>query len=393
MARRRLTKALFEFCDRGSEDEVAMRDNRAALDRIKLMPRILNDVSGRDPAITLFGKDHRLPLVIGPTGPAGLVWYRGETALARAAAKAGIPYTLSSTGNTPMEQILADGGGTQWYQLYVWADVKASLVTIERARDAGFEALVLTVDSPTPNNREFDIRNGAVFPPRITVPGTVDSLLHPRWLVGTLARYVLADGHMPDFPNVHIPDDFPADKRAGFLARNDTLDWDFLRRVRDLWPRTLIVKGILHPDDAVMAADCGADGIVVSNHAGNTNDAALAPIDALPAVVAAVGERVTVIVDSGFRRGSDVLKALALGADTVMIGRATLYGVGAAGEAGASRALEILEAEIRRTMGVMGVTDIRSLGRDHVVLPGQTGLAPAREADLNGEMERVRSIA
>ena len=368
MAKRRLTKALFEFCDRGSEDEVAMRDNRAALDHIKLMPRVLNDVSGRDPAITLFGKSQALPLVIAPTGPAGFVWYRGEIALARAATAADIPYTLSSTGNTPMETILAEGGGTQWYQLYVWADVAASLVTVERARDAGFEALVFTVDSPTPNNREFDTRNGVVFPPKINVQGAIDSLLHPRWLVGTLARYVLADGHMPKFPNVHIPDDFPAEKHAGFLARNDTLDWDFLRRVRDLWPRTLIVKGILHPDDAVRAADCGANGIIVSNHAGNTNDAAVTPIDALPAVVEAVGERVTIIIDSGFRRGSDVLKGLALGADAVAIGRATLYGVGAAGEAGASRALQILAAEIHRTMGVMGLTDLGSLGRDHVVL-------------------------
>ena len=371
MAKRRLTKALFEFCDRGSEDEVAMRDNRASLDRIKLMPRILNDVSGRDPATILFGKQQALPLVIGPTGPAGFVWYRGEIALARAAAAAGIPYTLSSTGNTAMETILAKGDGTQWYQLYVWADVEASLVTVERVCDAGFEALVFTVDSPAPNNREFDTRNGIVFPPRVTVQGAVDSLLHPRWLCGTLARYVLADGHMPGFPNVHIPDDFPADKRAGFLARNDTLDWGFLRRVRDMWPRTLIVKGILHPDDAVKAADYGADGIIVSNHAGNTNDAALTPIDALPAIVDAVGERVTVIVDSGFRRGSDVLKGLALGADAVAVGRATLYGVGAAGEAGASRALQILAAEIHRTMGVMGLTDIDSIGRDHVVLPAR----------------------
>ncbi|NKB48208.1 MAG: alpha-hydroxy-acid oxidizing protein [Alphaproteobacteria bacterium] len=369
MARRRLTKALFEFSDRGSEDEVAMRDNRAALDRIKLMPRILNDVSGRDPAITLFGKPQALPLVIGPTGPAGFVWYRGETALARAAATAGIPYTLSSTGNTPMEKILSHGGGTQWYQLYVWHDVEASLVTVERVREAGFEALMVTVDSPAANNREFDIRNGAVFPPRVTVRGAMDSLRHPRWLVGTLGRYVLAERGMPGFPNVHIPDHYTPEQRQGFLARNDTLTWDFLRRVRDMWPRTLIVKGILHPGDAVMAADCGADGIVVSNHAGNTNDAALTPIDALPAVVDAVGDRLTIIVDSGFRRGSDVLKGLALGADAVAVGRATLYGVSAAGEAGASRALQILEAEIHRTMGVMGLTDLQSISRDHVVLP------------------------
>lgn len=371
MARRRLTKALFQFIDRGSEDGIALRHNREALERIKLLSRVLNDTSRRDPAITLFGKPQALPLVIGPTGPAGYAWYRGETALARAAAKAGIPFTIASTSNTAMEDILANGGGTQWYQLYVWRDMEASMVAVGRARDAGFEALVLTVDSTIPYNREFDIRNGVTFPVRITPRNAIDTLLHPRWLFGTLGRYVLAERHMPRYVNIQIPDTFSPTEVRGFLFKNDTLDWDFLRRVRDMWPRTLIVKGILHPDDAVMAADCGADGVIVSNHGGIASDSAPAPIDVLPSVVAAVGGRTTVIVDSGFRRGSDVLKGMALGADAVIIGRATLYGVAAAGEAGATRALEILAAEIHRTMGVLGVSDIASLNRDHVILPGQ----------------------
>ena len=371
MARRRLTKAIFEFIDRGSEDDIALHHNRAALERIKLLPRILNDTSGRDPAINLFGKPQASPLVIGPTGPAGYVWYRGETALARAAAKAGIPFTLANTSNTAMETILAEGGGTQWSQLYVWSDLEASLIAVERARDAGFEALVVTVDSTVPYNREFDIRNGVTFPVRITPRNLVDTLVHPRWLFGTLGRYVLDEKRMPRYVNIDIPAALAPDQVRSFLTKNDTLNWDFLRRVRDMWPRTLIVKGVLHPDDAVKAADCGANGVIVSNHGGIANDAGVAPIDALPAVVAAAGERITVIVDSGFRRGSDVLKGLALGADAVIIGRATLYGVSAAGEAGATRALEILDAEIRRTMGVMGLTDLQSLTRDHVVLPGQ----------------------
>ena len=177
---------------------------------------------------------------------------------------------------------------------------------------------------------------------------------------------------MPRYVNIQIPDTLAPRQVREFLTKNDTLNWDFLRRIRDMWPRTLIVKGVLHPDDAVMAADCGADGVIVSNHGGIANDAAIAPIDALPAIVAAAGERMTIIVDSGFRRGSDVLKGLALGADAVIIGRATLYGLAAAGEAGATRALDILDAEIRRTMGVMGVTDIASLTRDHIVLPSET---------------------
>ena len=371
MARRRLTKALFEFIDRGSEDDVALRHNRAALERIKLLPRVLNDTSGRDPTITLFGKPQKLPLVIGPTGPAGYAWYRGETALARAAAKAGIPFTLASTSNTAMETIFAQGGGTQWYQLYVWRDLEASLVAVERARDAGFEALVVTVDATIPYNREFDVRNGVTFPVRVTPRNLIDTMIHPRWLFGTLGRYILAERLLPRYVNIQSPDTLTPAQVRGFLFKYDTLIWDFLRRMRDMWPRTLIVKGVLHPDDAVMAADCGADGVIVSNHGGIANDAAVAPIDALPAIVAAAGDRMTVIVDSGFRRGSDVLKGLALGADAVIVGRATLYGLAAAGEAGASRALDILDAEIRRTMGVMGVTEISALTRDHVVLPAE----------------------
>lgn len=399
MARRRLTKALFEFCDRGSEDEVAMRDNRAALDRIKLLPRVLNDVSDRDTGTSLFGKRHKLPILIAPTGVAGWVWYRGETALARAAADAGIPFTLASTSNTAMETVLAQGGGTQWFQLYVWRDAEAALVSVARARDAGFDALVVTVDSPTFNNREFDTRNGASVPPRVSLKSAIDGLRHPRWLFGTLARYVRDERGLPGFPNIHFPDTYkdPAQQKyasgkvAGFLSRNDGLDWEFLRQVRDAWPRTLIVKGILHPDDAVKAADAGADGIFVSNHAGNVLDAAAQPIEVLPHIVSAAGERLTIIVDSGFRRGSDVLKGLALGADAVAIGRASLYGVGAAGEAGARRAIAIFEAEIRRTMGNLGVCDIASISRNHVLLPGE---APrfGRESAAN-KVQKLRSAS
>jgi isopentenyl diphosphate isomerase/L-lactate dehydrogenase-like FMN-dependent dehydrogenase len=378
MAKRRLTKALFDFCDKGSEDQIAMRDNRVALDRIKLRPRIMRDISGRDPGIKLFGKQHGLPLIIGPTGPAGFVWYRGETELARAAAKANIPFTLASTSNTAMEKVHENGGGTQWFQLYVWRDAEAAFVTIQRALDAGFEGLVVTVDSPVYNNREIDVRNGLVFPPRVTLKTAIDSLKHPRWLVGTAGRYYLAEGKLPAFSNIHVPEEAKADatgyvsaKSSSFLNRNETLTWDFLKRVRDAWPHKLLVKGVLHPDDAVTAADCGADGIFVSNHAGNVNDTAVTPWDALPAIRQAVGDRLTIIADSGVRRGSDVLKGLALGADVIAIGRATLYGVGAAGEAGATRALEILESEITRTMAVLGVTDIPSIGREHILLPNE----------------------
>ncbi|MBT5570840.1 MAG: alpha-hydroxy-acid oxidizing protein [Alphaproteobacteria bacterium] len=378
MAKRRLTKALFDFCDKGSEDQIAMRDNRAALDRIKLRPRVLRNTSERHARSSILGKQHDLPILIGPTGPAGFVWYRGETELARAAAKANIPFTLASTSNTAMEKVYANGGGTQWFQLYVWRDPEAAFVTIQRALDAGFEALVVTVDSPVYNNREIDVRNGLVFPPKVTLQTAVDSLKHPRWLLGTAARYYMAEGKLPAFSNIHVPEEAKADatgyvsaKSKSFLNRDDTMDYDYLRRIRDMWPHKLLVKGILHPDDAVMVADAGADGIFVSNHAGNTNDTAVTPWDALPAIVEAAGDKLTIIADSGVRRGSDVLKALALGADAVAIGRATLYGVGAAGEAGAARAIEILESEILRTMAVLGVTDIPSIGREQILLPSE----------------------
>jgi len=370
MARRRLPRMLFDFVDRGSEDDIALNHNRVALQRIKLMPRVLNNVSSRDPAITLFGKRHALPLVIGPTGPAGFVWYRGETALARAAAKASIPFTLASNSNTPMEDIIANGGGSQWFHLYVWRDLENSLLAVPRARDAGFEALVLTVDSTVPYNREFDIRNGSTFPVQITPRNFVDAITHPRWLIGTMGRYVRAEGGLPRYVNIRMPEGIKPSEVRTFLTKNDTLDWDFLKRIRDMWPRKLVLKGVLHPGDAARAADLGVDGIVVSNHGGIASDASIAPIDALPAVVESVGGRVTVMVDSGFRRGSDVLKGLALGADAVVIGRATLYGVSAAGEDGATRALEILGAEIKRTMGVMGLTDLSQISREHVVVPG-----------------------
>jgi isopentenyl diphosphate isomerase/L-lactate dehydrogenase-like FMN-dependent dehydrogenase len=374
LAKKRLTKGLFEFVDRGSEDDVALRHNRAALERIKLRSRVLNDTSERHTRSTIFGESVDMPLVIGPTGPVGFVWYRGETELAKAAAKAGIPFTLASTSNTPMEDIIAKGGGRQWYHLYVWRDMEASLKSVARAEAAGFEALVLTVDSTVPYNREFDIRNGTTMPVRITPKSFADLATHPRWLFGTVGRYVLADGHLPRYSNIDMPAGLPTTGIRDFLFKNDTLDWEFLKRIRDMWPRKLVVKGVLHADDAAKCAEYGVDCVVISNHGGIASDAALAPIDVLPSVVRAVGDRMTVIVDSGFRRGSDILKALALGADAVIIGRATLYGVSAAGEPGATRALEILQTELRRTMGVMGLTDLSQITRDHVVLPHELPL-------------------
>ncbi|TRW45800.1 alpha-hydroxy acid oxidase [Georgenia yuyongxinii] len=370
LAKKRLPKAMFDSLDHGSEDDVAYRHNRDVLDRIKLVHRVLNDVSDRDPSINLFGKRRALPLIIGPTGVTSWVSYRGEVALAKAAAAANIPFVLTSTTATPMETVLKEGGGSQWYQAIIWRDIEATLNGIKRARDAGFETLILTVDSTVPYNRPYDQRNRLKFPLRLRPSHFLEPVRHPRWTFSTPVRYLLSERQLPQMVNIEVPKGVSRAAGSPFWAKADSLTWDFLRRIRDLWPRTLVLKGILHPDDALRAIECGVDGIVVTNHGGGTNDAAPSPLEMLPGVVAAVRGRVPVLVDSGFRRGSDVLKAVALGADAVLVGRATLYGLGAGGEAGAHHAVSLLGNEIRRMMGVLGVSDLSSIGRDHLMLPG-----------------------
>jgi len=370
IARRRVPKGMFEFVDRGAEDEVALRNNRTAFERIRLQPRTLVDVSRRSQEITLFGNPQQMPIAIAPTGSAGLMWHDGEIALARAAAAAGIPFTLATGSMTAMEKIAVQAGGRLWFQLYMWPDRSLSHKLVERASAAGYEALVVTVDGAVPGNREYNLRNGFTIPFTFTRRNVTDVLMHPEWLLGVLARYVFTTG-MPRYEN--YPSEFKhritAQPMGKGMLLNDSLNWDDLRVLRGMWPRTLIVKGILHPQDAVHAADCGADGVVVSNHGGRNLDSSMAPIEVLPEVVDAVGKRITVMVDSGFRRGSDVVKALALGAQAVLIGRPTLYGTAAGGEAGAARAIAIFREEIDRVLALLGCPGIAALNREYLV-PG-----------------------
>jgi len=374
-ARRRLPHGLFEFMDRGNDDDVAMHHNRAALESVKLVPRVLVDVSRRSQEITLFGKKQKMPIIVAPTGSAGLAWYEGEIALARAAAAAGIPFTMASGSMTKLERVAAEAGGTLWMQFYMWPDRSLSYELITRARDAGFEALVFTVDTPVAPGREYNLRNGFTIPFRFTRRNVTDVLMHPRWLIGTLGRYLVTTG-MPRYEN------FPPSTQTRITALpmgrstalNNTLTWDDVRQLRKLWPGKLIVKGIQHPRDAVLAAESGADAVVLSNHGGRVLDASGATIYALPRVVEAVKKRITVIVDSGFRRGSDVVKALALGADAVMVGRAPLHGTASAGEAGARRALEIYRDEIDRVLGLIGCTSVAELSTEYVEMPGRYGV-------------------
>lgn len=366
-ARRRLPRGLFEFIDRGAEDEVSLRANRAAFERIRLRPRVLVDVSARSQEITLFGRAQAMPLAIAPTGAAGVLWYEGELALARAAAAAGIPFTLATGSMTAMERIAREARGRLWFQLYLYAERSISRAIAERARDTGFEALVVTVDSPVFSNREYNLRNGFTIPFSYTARNVADALAHPRWLAGVIGRYLLTTG-LPRYEN------YPGEVRARITARpmgralplDDAATWNEIAGLRRLWPGKLMVKGVLRPEDALRAMECGADAVVVSNHGGRVLDGAPAPIEALPAVVAALGGRIPVLVDSGLRRGTDVVKALALGASAVLVGRATLYGVAAAGEAGAARALALLREEIDRTLALLGCPAVGALGPDYL---------------------------
>lgn len=368
MASKRLPRMLFEFVDRGSEDEVALRNNRAGFERIKLQPRTLVDVSGRNQEITLFGNKQNMPIAIAPTGAAGLLWPEGELALARAAKAAGIPFTLATNSITPMEKIAEQAGGRLWFQLYMWANRSMSHQLVKRAQDAGFEGLIVTVDTVVAPNREYNPHNGYTVPFTFNRINVTDVLMHPRWLLNVLARYLLTTG-MPRREN--LPDELRKATIVGkpSLLRNDSLNWDDLKALRGIWRGKLMVKGILHPKDAVLAADCGADAVIVSNHGGRNLDSSRAPIEVLPEVVNAVGNRITVIVDSGFQRGSDVVKALALGAKAVLIGRATLYGTAVAGQAGAARAIEIFREEIDRMMALIGCRSVAEITSDYVRLP------------------------
>ncbi|KPK18370.1 MAG: hypothetical protein AMJ67_10505 [Betaproteobacteria bacterium SG8_41] len=370
IARRRLPKGIFEFVDRGAEDEVSLRNNRTAFEGIRLRPRVLADVSQRSQEITLFGHRQKMPIAIAPTGAAGIMWHEGEIALARAAAAAGIPFTLATGSLTAMERVVARAGGRIWFQLYMYADRSLSYQLVERAKSAGLEALVVTVDSPVFSNREYNLRNGFTIPLSYTPRNVADVLRHPRWLAGVWMRYLLTTG-MPRYENYPeaVKSSISARPMGRALKLNDSLTWEDVRVLRKLWPRTLMVKGVLRPQDAALAADSGADAVIVSNHGGRVVDGAVAPIEVLPKIVDAVGKRMTVMVDSGFRRGTDVVKALALGANAVLIGRATLYGTAAAGEAGAARAISIFRDEIDRTLALLGCAGIAALNREYLALP------------------------
>jgi len=361
VARRRTPHFAFEYVECGSEDEVTLRHNRSVFESIRFIPDTLVDTSNRHQRTTLFGREMSTPLIIAPTALNGMQRYRGDIALARAAAAIGIPFTLSTFSNVRLEDVQTGAGGRLWMQLYLMKDRTIARDIIRRAAGAGYEALVLTSDANVFGFREWDRRNYRQ-PGDLTLRNILDVACHPRWILDVLFPH-----GVPRFENV--VDFLPPEARSaragvaylpGLLAPDIT--WEDIRWLRTEWSGKLILKGVLNAADAKQAADLGCDGIVLSNHGGRQLDGSVSPMDVLPEIARAAGDRLAIIVDSGFRRGTDVIKAIALGAHAVMVGSATLYGLAAGGEAGVRHALGILSGEVDRVLGQLGCNSLRELG-------------------------------
>ena len=365
IARRRIPGFAFEYVESGAEDEAALRGNREALERLRLIPNSLIDTSARQQRVAILGRPANAPLVIAPTGLNGLMHPEGDLALARSAARLGVPFTLSTLSTTRLEDVATRAGGRLWLQLYVLKERAIARDIIRRASAAGYEALVFTVDANVFGNREWDRRSFRA-PGKPTVRTALDALRHPRWLW----RVVISPG-MPRFRNIeaYLPPAGATPLGASTVLPpmfEATIQWDDITWIRQLWRGRLLIKGVLSVSDAERAAALGCDGIVLSNHGGRQLDYCVAPIDVLAPIVRVVGQRLTILIDGGFRRGTDVVKALALGAQAVMIGRATLYGLAAGGEPGVDRALAMLTDEIHRVLGQLGCNSIAELTPEHV---------------------------
>jgi len=322
---------------------------------------VLRDVAEVDTGRTILGGRATLPIVLAPTGFTKMIQHTGEPAVARAAERAGLPYTLSTMGTTSIEDVAAAApGARRWFQLYLWRDRVAGKDLVERALAAGYDALMLTVDTPVAGARLRDVHNGLTLPPNIRLRTLADMSLHPSWWANLLTTGPL------EFASINAWDGTVAELVNHMFDPSAVLD--DLRWLRDAWPHTLIVKGVQHPDDARMVVGAGADGVVVSSHGGRQLDRTVPPLRLLPAVVDAVGDRAEVLVDTGVLTGSDVVAAVGLGATGVMIGRAYLYGLMAAGERGVDRALDILRTELVRTLQLLGVPRVDDLGPAHVSL-------------------------
>ncbi len=354
IARRALPRIAFDFIDGGADDEVCLRRNREAFQRYRLLPRYLVDVAKRDQSTELLGRRYASPIGIAPTGLAGLFCPDADRLLARAAGAANIPFLLSSASSGALEDVIREAPEHVWFQFYFTTDEAINADLVRRARAAGTRVLVISVDVPVNSNRERNKRNGFTRPFRMTPSIVMQGLAHPAWVI----RY-LRTGGIPMMRNwqPYAPPGASAAQVAdmyGTMTPAPMVKWSYIERVREEWSGPLVVKGLMHPDDAKRAAEIGVDALVISNHGGRQLDAAPAPLEVLPAIRAAVGEKVELILDSGVRRGSDVVIARCLGARFTMFGRPTLFGAAAGGEAGIARTLQIVRNEIDMVLAQIG---------------------------------------
>ena len=363
VARRRAPRAVFDYTDGGAGDEISLRRSREAYARVELQPQVLQDVSAVDTSTMILGRPAALPLVFGPTGFTRMMHTEGEPAVARVAAGAGIPYALSTMGTTSIERLAAAApDGRRWFQLYLWRDRAASRDFVVRARESGYEALVLTVDTPVAGPRLRDVRNGLTIPPSLSARTFLEGALHPGWWFDLLTTEPL------EFASLHRFEGTVAELVGSMFDPSATIaDVSWLRSV---WDGPLVVKGIQTVADARSVVSAGADALIVSNHGGRQLDRAPTPLEVLPAVVEAVGDRAEVYVDGGILSGGDVVAAVAFGARAALVGRAYLYGLMAGGERGVQRTADILRDEIVGTLALLGLARVSDLGTEHVRLRG-----------------------
>lgn len=365
IARRRLPRGVFDYIDGGAEDELTMASNSAAFGRVEFRPRVLRDVGEVDITTSLLGKSMSMPLVLAPTGFTRIAHPAGELAVARSARRAEVPYALSTLGTRTIEELAATGSPRLWFQVYVWRDRGLVADLVARAAAAGYEAICLTVDTAVLGKRERDVRRGFTLPPKVGPSTIIDGILHPGWTWAFLRSEPIL------FANVagrQVGDGVDAISLAEYVGRqfDPGLSWRDVEWLRSLWDGPIVLKGIQSIEDAKMAANEGVEAIALSNHGGRQLDSAPAPLDLLQGVADAVGGRTEIICDGGVRRGSDIVKALALGANACMAGRAYLYGLGAAGESGVDRVLELFASDMKRTMALIGCQKVDDLGPAYV---------------------------
>ncbi len=365
--KRRTPRMFYDYCESGSYTEQTFRDNMTDFAQIRLRQRVARDLSGRVLSSTMIGQPVSMPVALSPVGSTGMQCPDGEIKAARAAAKFGVPYTLSTMSICSIEDVAAASPTPFWFQIYVMRDHDFVDAIIERARAAKCSALVVTLDLQILGQRHKDLKNGLTSPPKLTLPNLINMATKPRWTLGMLQtprrsfRNVI--GHVKGVKDLS---NLTAWANEQFDPK---LDWSKVTRIRDQWDGKFILKGILDADDARMAADAGADAIIVSNHGGRQLDGALSSIRMLPQIVRAIGDRTEVWIDGGIRTGQDILKAKAMGAHGTMIGRSYIYGLGAMGEAGVTKALEVLQKELDISMALCGERDVADLGRHNLLVP------------------------